>query len=1116
MIRLITGKAKTGKTTRVFEEIQTLQNTDKKNAVIMIVPEQFTLEAEKKYIEHTASNGFIGIEILSFKRLCQKVIDLDEKVLIGDMGRMLLLRKLFRSMESELVYYGKAYQKPGFLQKFNALIQELRQTGITPEILEDLENELSSHDVLRMKMKDIHRVYSAYWKEKETLFFDDEAYYDLFIEKAETSNLIREANIWVDGFDSFSMQEYAILEKLMLCANDVTLTATWDESDQFDHTKVMVDRIKKATKEQLGEDMFEQIHLTESYLSASISMFSDHLLNYPYATFTKSEGDIRMHAANSRASEIETCAIEIIKLVRDEGMRWRDIAVVTNGISEYDSAIRRVFNQYGLPFFMDVKHSVLANPFVRFVLATVRIISEPTQMAHVIQLLKTGYLPFSSDQVHLFELYVKSKAIKPYHLKRPFSRESDRGLDMDALEAIRKSLWGLLEAISNLKQMTTKAYVEILYGFIVQNDLYLKIQENIDYFIENQNFEEAQIFSQIWNKTLSLFDQMVAVMDSEILTVKDLGQLMEAGFENMEVGVLPLNENRILVGSLDRSRAHDIKVLFVLGVNDGILPEAGSPHQLISEMEKDVLNQGQIRILSDSNMFINKETFNIYVAITRPAERLYLYYAKSDSEGRALRPSYLISKGRKVCVDLWYSEEGIVENMDPNVIPSTITLPTPTWDHLAVELRRFLDGMPMHVAWFSVLKWFAIDSPLKVKQLTSALFYDNSVERLSWNLVSKIYDNPVKTSVSRLEEFVNCPFKYFVSTGLKPYIPNVYELKYPDMGILLHAILEAFGKWMFTSQMNWSDLSLDEKNQVLDAILETSLDKELFDSKYQYLYMIRKLKRVAKRSVDTLSHHLEVGLFKTQAFELIFSDGPAGVPPIVIPLEGDRKLFVRGVIDRIDLLERDGKHYVKIIDYKSGMKEMSLSDVYHGLQMQLMVYLNACLEHPDYFKVKELIPAGAFYFKIDDPIIEKVLNDREAIEADIYNHLKLDGLILNDMEIIKAFDSDFESKSQSSVVSVKVKKDGTLSKSSGALTQEDFQSITSWVTNKMKTIGNAITQGEISVSPAKVAGRASCDYCQYKALCQFDPKFFGNQYRSLTKLSDEEAIACIKAGGQDD
>ncbi len=1117
MIRLFMGQAKSGKTYTVYEEMKKHIENGKNNETILIVPEQFTLEAEKQFISHSGMNGILGVEIISFKRLMHRIFvevgSIDQSI-ITEMGKMMLLRKVFLSSEEVLQLYKNAYDKPGFLLKFHELIQELKQNMIVPEDLERIYKTIEVESLLKLKMRDLKTIFEGYENEKGDLFFDDEDYYNLLLEVMPDTELLKNSSVWVDGFDSFTVQEYEILKRIAEDSNNLTLTVSWDMSQNkgtFNHTDKMVQKILEIgekTKIEVKKMIFDR-----PFDNKRIEHFAKNLMIYPYKSDSFDDDSIKIIASNNRLSEVESCAIEIVKCIREDGYDWRDIAVVTNALSEYEMTIKRVFGAYDLPYFLDIKTGVFSNPLIRFILSLCKAAFEPKNPEHVIQLLKTGYFQLSHDVISAFELYTKQYGIKTYHLKKPFTKPALEGLDLESIDSVRARLYSSIKPLIELGSKSTREVISALYNTLMEMKILEDIDNSVKKFTESHQYDEAQRFTQVWNKTMELFDQLVAIMGDEIVELDVVTGLLETGFEHMEVGLLPLNEHQILIGSLDRSRAHPIKVLFILGINDGILPEVGNDQQLISEAEKERLHEKGNRFLSDSKMFVDKETFNIYSAMTRPSEKLYLSYAKSDAEGGALRASYLISKARKVDLSLKIEHERIYEGDDLS-IHDHISTQKSTLRHLALEMRRAMDGNPIQKAWVEVFKWYSINDPIKTKHLLNALRHDNMVDKINGDTVRALYDLPIKTSVSRLEEFIQCPFKYFVTAGLKPKTVKNFSLEYPDVGILFHKTLEVFGKQIFEQDLNWSELNDEVCDEMIGTIVDEMVDTDLFRSKFQYQYMIRKLKRVSRRAARTLTEHLRLGKFVPAAFEMVFSDGINSVPPIVLSLSNGEKILLRGVIDRIDVLETNGKSYVKIIDYKSGSKQLSLSDIYNGLQMQLMVYLDACLGHPEYFNSVELLPAGAFYFKIDDPMIETAEQVKEMVEKEIAGQLKLDGLVVDDVNVLKNLDETLYENNQSQVVQIKIKTDGSFTKDSKTLPLESFYDMIHWVKKTIVEVGDELIDGKIDIKPCQSGSFKSCDYCDYKALCQFDTHFDSNRYRVLKKYSNEEVILKVSNGGE--
>jgi len=1111
MFKIVYGKAKSGKTHQIYSEIyeavRQKTHQSSKGLLYLIVPEQYTLEAEKQLIEHEKSEGFIGIEVVSFKRLAYKVfaeIGQPAGVQISEIGKIMMLRRLFAASQGALMVYQTAYNKIGFLSKFHDLIKEFKQNMVTPETLDQMIEAVEDTSLLKNKLKDFSVVYKAYENEKAKEYFDDEDFYSFLLDSLSKSQNLKQSMIWIDGFDSFTMQELQILSALSMLAKTISVTICTDgvmASNHFDHTQSLFKRLTEMSKDN-GVSLITQ-YCERPFPSQDILHIAENLLAYPYVKKTIDAASIEIFVADNRLDEVEYCATKIVELVRDHGYVWQDFAVVTNDLDGYAMGIKRIFDEFELPYFLDQKRPVASNPLVHLIKSYLRMVSEGFSTEQMVNFLKTGLVVEDALAISRFEIYAKRFGIRGKKISQVFENE---GQDLDIENGIRAILASLIMPEFNKNKINGRTAIEKLFELLTTLNVNAKIDRQVKAFVKLGKYDDAQQFAQIWNKTMDLFDQLVALMGDTTLTIDELIEVVESGFETTEVGLLPLNDAQILVGSLDRSRAHPIKVLCFLGLNDGIVPELGNDKQLILDSEKAIFAEKGIKLLADSQMFVNKEQFNLYFAITRPSEKLFFSYARSDSEGRALRPSYFINKLSRICTN--------IKTIDARVSNEALTYRVSTYKgtvkHLATEMRRAVDGYPISPIWESTFGWYAANDCQTANLLINGLTHTNIVGKLSHKAVVATYDLPIKTSVSKLEQYVQCPFKFFVESGLKPIPQKNYELGAPDVGLLFHSALELFGKTIFNESIDWHLLTKDKSDAMMEAIINTITDVAIYQSRFQYQYMIQKLKRVSKKAAWILTQQLSSGTFVPAAFEVAFGDGPESVAPILIELSNGEKMLIRGVIDRVDTVVIDGKMYIKIIDYKSGRKSLLLSDIYNGLQMQLMVYLSACLDNPGYFKASEITPAGAFYFKIDDPFIESTEQVETIIQDKIANVLKLDGVSLDDIKVLKNLDTGLIDNQSSKVIQVKIKVDGTFSKDSKIMPLDAFEGLIQHVKKSIHTIGDALLEGKIDVSPCKTDGFVSCQYCDFKALCQFDRHFEGNAYRRIQTLDNETVIEKLK------
>lgn len=1106
MLRIIYGSAKSGKTTQLFNEIMALLPA-RDHRLLLIVPEQFTLEAEKQFIKYSESEGILGLDILSFKRLAHKVINEQSVIRGGEIdavGQLMMLTRLTFEIEQELVLYRTQKAKKGFLLKSQELIKEFKQNRITPDSLKALRDMFEDQPVLSNKLHDFGLLFEAYEQMKAGIYFDEEDRYNALLEAITTSEMIRDAHIWFDNFDSFTVQELEIIYVLARYAKNVTLTLCFEHHPVFSHTEQFFNRL--ISEASAREIVTESIKCEMSPSNPVMHQIALNLQTYPYRTIINQSLPLQLVSSDHRQNEVKYCASELLRLVRDEGMAWRDFAVITADLDVYAPIIKRIFDEVGLPYFIDQKVKISGNPLVQFIFRTLELYRSRFASQAIVDWVKTGFINATPLELSAFEWEVLSKGIRERHLMSPNAPWERFGVD---LEPIRKTVADAVNSSLKANKMTVRSVLEALVQIMTMMDIKNQIDQRVIAFKACANFDEAQKFAQVWNQMISLFEQLNTLMGDQQLSLDEIYEILEAGFDVLEVGLLPLSENQVLIGSVDRSRSHPINHLFFLGFNDGIVPEIGKDQQLFLEAEKAALKEKGISLVSNAEMFAIKERFNLYFALTRPSVQTVISYSRADAEGAILRPSYLANKLLKICPNLRTTEIGDASDFGVSTREGTAS-------ELAKQMRRALDGYAIHPIWHAAHRWFHENQPQLIDYLNRGSKHSNIVEALDVQTVLSLYQMPIHTSVSGLEQFVQCPFKYFTSAGLRPLVFKPFELAAPDIGTLFHSVLEQFGKEVYQKGYHWNNLDKDTCDGMVASIVGRLTDGDIFRSRFQYQYLAQKLLRVSKKAVWTLTTQLKQGRFEPAAFEVAFGMNKDSAPPLMIPLEEGRTLAIRGVIDRVDQMTLDASSYIRIIDYKSGMKALSLSEIYHGLQMQLMVYLRACVENPTFFSTDNVAAAGAFYFRIDDPMIDSTEQDPDKVKSVIDGELKLDGIAVENREVLEGLDQELYETGSSKVVQVRLKNDGAFTKDSKVVPEEALSGLMQHVKRTITHIGNEIVAGKIDILPIKNGQSTSCAFCDYRAICQFDRQLPGNHFKQLEPLSNEAIIERVVRGCDDD
>lgn len=1135
MLRFIVGRAGSGKSHRILREMSAAYDRNKTDNLILLIPEQYSLEASADFMDKMGQQGHIHMDVLSFKRLAHRVFEetgATDRVQISELGKTMLLRRIFDKHAADLKVYGKMAGRSGFMESFNRLIAEMKRAQVTEA---DMERQVEGLEdsLLRRKLEDITTLYRAFNEQMAGSYFDDEDILDLLIEKIDEATFLKDMKIWVDGFNGFTQQEYVVLEKLMKHAPYMTVALTYDpdrlasDRDLFNSTEKTFNRLNALAIEAGVQVEKKQIKLTDDVLSEKASKNSPvikhtatELFAYPFKQWKQEQDAISLLACQTRHSEIERIGRDIVKLARENNYAWRDISVVTPDINDYAMHIKRTFAAMNIPYFLDEKRSIMNSPLVQYILGLLKFFAYGYKYEDAFRVLKTGLTPISTEDGQVLENYALAYGIRYGAWWKPFTKGKEE--EIEQVEPIRMAWMEGLEPLKKtiLKAKDIRTISTELFYHLERSGLHERLTDYTETLFEKGLLDQANESAQIWNATLEILDQLVELIGDDKIALKEYIKLLETGFASTEIGIIPPAKDRVLVGNLERSRSHDIKALFVVGVNDGKLPGVGESGGILSDADKVFLKDAGLKFKSDYATLSEEEQLSIYQSLAKPSEKLVLSYAMSDNEGKGLRPSVYLERIKKILPEL-KTETDILSHLDVDM--ERISTPESTLQVLIENKRILKDTDRTEPFWDTVEKWY-VESPKyhnRYEMVEVGYDHKNQVQSIGKNLASKLYGSPLKSSVSRFEKYVQCPFAHFISYGLKPEERKLYQIELPDLGTIYHESVERFSYMLDKEKLNWRNLTREASDRIIDQIIDDvagDYGHNIFESSKRYEYLIKRIKRVGRRAAWTITDQIKSGKFSPSAYELAFREGggPDSVPPILLELPNGETIFLEGRIDRIDVYNDGEEKFVKIVDYKSGSRKFHLSDVFYGLQIQLVVYLDAVIQNAHYLKADALIPSGMFYFKIDDPMVESDGYNPEAIESQIRQALRMDGLTVKDVNVIQAIDETLEPGGKSEVIPVELKKDGEVSSRSSAVEADDFKLLIEHVRSLMAQIGQEIVGGKVKIEPCRYSGMTSCDYCPYKGICQFDQLFENNKYRYMKKKKDQEVLEEIRKGKGED
>lgn len=802
--------------------------------------------------------------------------------------------------------------------------------------------------------------------------------------------------------------------------------------------------------------------------------------------------------------------------------------VLLPNLAGYEKLISAIFTEYGIPHFIDSKRRINNHQLVMLVLSVIEIFTNNWSYESVFRYLKTGLTDIDSESMDIIENYVLAWGIRGSRWTQEESwdfgsksRFDETEIDEEGLSVLNKINETRLAIIKPLLQFREKTkgrrkareICTALYELLCDIGVPERIENRIEEFKSEGELGLAGEYGQIWNIVMEVFDQIVDVLGEESIGIERFGNVLAIGFGEYKLGLIPPALDQVLVGSVERSKNHEISTLYILGVNDGVFPAASKVEGILSDADRDSLRSLGIELAQDTRARAFEEQHLIYTTVTTAGKYLKLSYPIADHEGRTLRPSIIISRFRRLFPNINECSNIIESSTDEDNL-QLVASPVPTFNELLSAVRRQVDGMHGNKIWCDVYRWYAAnrDWSRKFNTALTGLSYTNQVHYVDSEKVRKMYGSPLKSSVSRLESFAACPFSFYVQYGLKAKERKIFKLAPPDVGTFMHSVIDRFSGMLNGKNMNWRMLDREtcarEVSTIVDELLESE-SASILNSSTRYKYLAGRLKRVLARAVWLIAEHIRRSGFDPLGYEINFGEGEK-FPPIDIELSSGDKIRLTGRIDRIDTMQAENGTYLRIIDYKSGTKAFKIADVYYGLQIQLVTYLDAIWESGSKDIKGPVIPGGILYFKIDDPIVKgQAVASDEEIEKALMRQLKMKGLLLADVRLVREMDREIDGDSL--IIPARINKGDVLGRSSVA-TAEQFQALRRYARKLLLGMGEEILKGNIEIRPYRRKKQTPCTYCSYLPVCQFDSTLKDNKYRILNDIKDEEAWNMLDNG----
>ena len=1194
-LKLIYGGAGTGKSTYCIEQIKKRLD-DNKNNLILIVPEQLSFQGEKNLIKEIGGVGVNGVRVLSFKRLAYTVFKECGGITRRHMdtsGRSMLLFKVIEELKEELSVFAIAAKQSGFIDTLSKIISEFKRHNVTTEIINEAKVKVGENSLLYNKLNDLSKVYEKFEEYLHTDYIDSDDDLTLLASKMDQCTIFNGAHIWIDEFNGFTPQQYTVIEKLMKKSAklNITLNVPYNSShvknsEVFQSVLYMENKlIMLAQQNGIAIEQPIDLKYSKKFQNPELEHLEKNYFAYPFKKYEEEVKNLQIFKAQNSYDEVQNVAGEILRLCREEGARYNEIAVVSRELEAYESEVKSIFKEYNIPFFLDAKKDIISNPLIVLLISSIEIFNKKWSYESVFRYLKTGLLPLDLKDIDLLENYILMKGIKgksswdndekwfnnlieTYDLKEKYKKALDISIEKEliTLDEIKGCIYkggityaekkaiGLelseedkelledmaintleedhtlddfndaimeVKSINKVRDLLVKTIIPFhdsikgkklcsdiclgIYDFLVNTNMPEKIENLMKEFFELGQLEMVNEYSQIWNILIGILDQLVEVLGKEKLNLEEFSKVLVTGLSQHQIGFIPPSLDQVMITSVERIKSHETKYLFLIGVNDGVFPTGSYTEGILTDLDRIALSDAGVELAKNTKALAFEEQFLIYKTLTIPSGCLRVSYPISNFEGKTMRPSIIISRLKSIFPKLIEKSNIVEENIEHKIVS-----PTPTFNNLIIALRDSAEAKHLEAIWKYTYDWYAVRDGYeeKINNLIEAFKYNNIIENLNEKSVKNLYSKDNRFSVSKIEKYEECPFAYFIQYGLKAKERKLFELTPPDLGTFMHKVIDGFSKNVSSSGMDWNNLDNkwceDTIKEMIDKTIEEPYGK-IFMSTPKYKYYGERIKRVLNKSALTIVEQIKIGEFKPVGYEIEF--GGEEYPPIELKLENGEIIKLVGKIDRVDKLVMDDGEYFRIIDYKSGKKDLKLFDVYTGLQLQLLTYLDAMLTNESMDGKLPVFPAGVLYFTLDDPLAKtRARVSSEELEKLILKELRMKGLVLNDTRVIVKMDKTIDGVSGASIViPASMKKDGELSLAkSNVATKEQFECLRSHVREKLKEACNNMLKGIIDIKPYKSSTRTACEYCDYESICAFDPLLKENSYRRINSLKDNE------------
>ncbi|MBO6112833.1 MAG: PD-(D/E)XK nuclease family protein [Lachnospiraceae bacterium] len=1063
MIKILRGPAGAGKSRSLYRTVLNLSSKNKDRNHILCVPEQFTLSAMRLIMEMSENKGMLNIDVLSFNRLSYRIFSdtgSDRFRLLDDTAKNLIIRHIASEKRDELTVFGPNLRKQGYISCVKSALSELMQYGCSVSDVEDMIRAAEEKEpYLACKLRDTRIIYAEFLKRLGNEYATVEDLYNRAALKAPEAGFLRKAVICFDGFTGFTPVQYELIKSLYEISEDIYVTVTDDGSGNplFSPGSGTIDKLAKLSGGDIRVIDVNDLNIMRHINDPVFTFLGENIFRRNKRSI-RQEGRIRIVRAKNIREETKAVFTRIRELTANEGLRYSDIAIILGNMGEYTDILKKEAMRCNVPLYADEARGIEFDPFAQLIRDAIACVREDMTYGSVFNFLRTYLAGPDRQDIDLAENYIRAfniRGMKKYSAPFKYSYKGIRAEEIEAAELVRKRVYDLLKPLYDIRNgATVREYTTALYELGIKLGIEEKTRE-LSYRSEEAGDSVRKMeFDQVYGLIMELYDSLVSLMGDERMDIEEYSGMIDAGLSEIRVGTLPPSNDCVMAGDLTRSRFNDIKVLFIMGLCEGNIPDQGSNGGIISDMDRQFLKKGDFELAPTAEEKTDTSKFYYYMNILKPVKELILSYPENGEDGTVKRPSFFLKETKKLFEDIKI-EEGLNSQKIFDASDALISF----CEKIGEEDEAYL-------------LFRALGENRDTLNIIDSHF-KTGTDVLSREAAKALYENKAGESATELEKYAACAYAHYLQYGLGLRERLDFEFEARDIGTFLHEVLKNYSLALKDNGLSFAGVDDALSDKYLSEALEASGNEKLlrlFESSGRNAYMKKRVTRIAKRTVDTLRFQIKEGAFKPAAFEKSFSTHG-----------------LKGFIDRVDKAEDGQEIYLDIIDYKSGNKSFDRDRIYYGLDLQLVIYMNAAMEAEiasDGMDKDKVHPAGFFYYHIDDPLVDSAKGaDDDEILSKLHGELKLRGIVNSDRRVWKLFDRGIEERGRSAVIPLAVKKDGEPDAYSVTASEEELKEMMSHTMELADSFKEAIKAGDIRKEPYELDGKTACDLCGYVSIC---------------------------------